>query len=121
MIFFTVPIDETPGVNILYVFVDIQVNLQHIVETLKHHFNSESKLALVSTIQFVRSLQLIKDQLKDHVNDVLLPQTKPLSPGEILGCTSPILPESYAIVYVGDGRFHIESIMIHNPAAPAFK
>ena len=50
-----------------------------------------------------------------------MPQTKPLSPGEILGCTSPVLPESYAIVYIGDGRFHIESIMIHNPDAPAYK
>ncbi len=55
---FSVPIDETPGISILYIFVDIQVNIQHIVETLKHHFNAESKLALVSTIQFVRSLQV---------------------------------------------------------------
>lgn len=53
--------------------------------------------------------------------DVILPQTKPLSPGEILGCTSPVLPESYAILYIGDGRFHIESIMIHNPDAAAYK
>ncbi len=50
-----------------------------------------------------------------------MPQTKPLSPGEILGCTSPIIPESYSILYIGDGRFHIESIMIHNPDAPAYK
>jgi len=50
-----------------------------------------------------------------------MPQTKPLSPGEILGCTSPIIPESYSILYIGDGRFHIESIMIHNPNAPAYK
>ncbi|CAF1292348.1 unnamed protein product [Adineta ricciae] len=116
-----VPIDETPGISILYIFVDIQVNLQHIVDTLKHHFTSDSKLALVSTIQFVRTLQIIKEQLKEHVADVIMPQTKPLSPGEILGCTSPIIPDSYSILYIGDGRFHIESIMIHNPNAPAFK
>jgi diphthamide biosynthesis enzyme Dph1/Dph2-like protein len=53
-----VPIDETPGISILYIFVDIQVNLQHLVDTLKHHFKSDSKLALVSTIQFVRTLQV---------------------------------------------------------------
>ncbi|CAF2512516.1 unnamed protein product [Rotaria sp. Silwood2] len=116
-----VPIDETPGISILYIFVDIQVNVQHIVDTLKHHFTSDSKLALVSTIQFVRTLQIIKEQLKDHIADVIMPQTKPLSPGEILGCTSPIIPESYSILYIGDGRFHIESIMIHNPDAPAYK
>ncbi len=50
-----------------------------------------------------------------------MPQTKPLSPGEILGCTSPIIPTSYSILYIGDGRFHIESIMIHNPDALAYK
>jgi 2-(3-amino-3-carboxypropyl)histidine synthase len=64
---------------------------------------------------------MIKEQMNDHVNDIILPQTKPLSPGEILGCTSPILPQSYDIVYIGDGRFHIESIMIHNPDALAYK
>jgi 2-(3-amino-3-carboxypropyl)histidine synthase len=53
-----VPIDETPGISILYIFVDIQVNIQHIVDTFKHHFHADSKLALVSTIQFVRSLQV---------------------------------------------------------------
>jgi 2-(3-amino-3-carboxypropyl)histidine synthase len=57
-IYILVPIDETPGISILYIFVDIQVNVQHIIDTLKHHFTSDSKLALVSTIQFVRTLQV---------------------------------------------------------------
>uniref|UniRef100_A0A8R1EJF6 2-(3-amino-3-carboxypropyl)histidine synthase subunit 1 n=1 Tax=Caenorhabditis japonica TaxID=281687 RepID=A0A8R1EJF6_CAEJA len=44
-------------------------------------------------------------------------------PGEVLGCTSPRLDaaEFDAIVYVGDGRFHLESIMIHNPSIEAFQ
>ncbi|MCO5611816.1 hypothetical protein L7F22_066075 [Adiantum nelumboides] len=42
---------------------------------------------------------------------------KPLSAGEILGCTSPKLDANElngidGIIYVGDGRFHLESIMI---------
>lgn len=57
---------------------------------------------------------------------VTIPQVKPLSPGEILGCTSPKLPQDVAegvdgIIYVGDGRFHLESIMIANPRLPAFR
>jgi 2-(3-amino-3-carboxypropyl)histidine synthase len=53
---------------------------------------------------------------------ITIPQSKPLSPGEILGCTAPRLPEDVkAIVYVGDGRFHLESIMISNPRVPAFR
>ena len=46
----------------------------------------------------------------------------PLSPGEILGCTSPVIDTSTdAIIYLGDGRFHLESIMIHNPSVKAFR
>ncbi|CDS01776.1 related to candidate tumor suppressor dph2l1 [Sporisorium scitamineum] len=54
---------------------------------------------------------------------VTVPQVKPLSPGEVLGCTSPKLDKDSidAIVYIGDGRFHLESIMIANPRIPAFR
>ncbi|KAN0061134.1 Diphthamide biosynthesis protein 1 [Thecaphora frezii] len=54
---------------------------------------------------------------------ITVPQVKPLSPGEILGCTSPKLSNDDvdAIVYIGDGRFHLESIMIGNPRIPAFR
>ena len=57
------------------------------------------------------------------IYEVTVPQIKPLSPGEILGCTSPRLDASQvdAILYVGDGRFHLESIMISNPQIPAFR
>lgn len=44
-----------------------------------------------------------------------------MSPGEILGCTAPRLPEDSALVYVGDGRFHLEAAMIANPHVEAFK
>lgn len=46
---------------------------------------------------------------------IQLPQAKPRSKGEVLGCTSPVLGESGCVVFVGDGRFHIESSMIMNP------
>ncbi|KDE03185.1 hypothetical protein MVLG_06305 [Microbotryum lychnidis-dioicae p1A1 Lamole] len=54
--------------------------------------------------------------------DVVVPQVKPLSPGEILGCTAPRLSKDVeALIYIGDGRFHLESIMIANPLVPAFR
>ncbi|GAA5969251.1 hypothetical protein JCM11641_007528 [Rhodosporidiobolus odoratus] len=54
--------------------------------------------------------------------EIVVPQVKPLSPGEILGCTAPRLaPDVDALLYVGDGRFHLESIMIANPSVPAFR
>ncbi|GAA5826753.1 hypothetical protein JCM3770_001461 [Rhodotorula araucariae] len=54
--------------------------------------------------------------------EIVVPQVKPLSPGEILGCTAPKLAaDTDALLYVGDGRFHLESIMIQNPTIPAFR
>jgi 2-(3-amino-3-carboxypropyl)histidine synthase len=39
-----------------------------------------------------------------------VPQSKPLSPGEVLGCTAPTLKDlKDAIVFVADGRFHLEA------------
>ena len=42
--------------------------------------------------------------------------------GEVLGCTAPVVVGSAdAIVFVADGRFHLEAIMIANPDIPAFR
>ncbi|KAG6880076.1 hypothetical protein C0992_006888 [Termitomyces sp. T32_za158] len=95
-----------------------------------------TRLALVSTIQFVAALQRLKEDLtgESFVIDpssssklwsgkyeATIPRSKPLSPGEILGCTAPRLNDVDALIYLGDGRFHLESIMIANPSVPAFR
>ncbi|XP_062516867.1 2-(3-amino-3-carboxypropyl)histidine synthase subunit 1-like [Corticium candelabrum] len=115
-----VPIDTTE-ITTLYVFVDIKLDAQHFVDTIRHNFRREERLALVGTIQFVSTLQAVYEMLSKEY-DLVLPQVKPLSPGELLGCTSPRLPKDIdALVYLADGRFHLESIMISNPSVPAFK
>ncbi|KAI0796761.1 diphthamide synthesis protein [Abortiporus biennis] len=117
--------------------------------------HESTRLALVSTIQFVAALSRLKDELitdyieagtSDDVSealshdaaavdsfsvgkprlfkgkyDAIIPQSRPLSPGEILGCTAPQLTDVDALIYLGDGRFHLESIMIANPSVPAFR
>ena len=131
-----------------------------------------TRLALVSTIQFVTALQKLKEELSvEYIHpvrespsgligngvegsdsaqqqnrnkfwigayEVTIPRSKPLSPGEILGCTAPFLRDVDALMsvfpflsslplllhcsrYLGDGRFHLESIMIANPQVPAFR
>ena len=42
-----------------------------------------------------------------QVCNVAVCAAKPLSPGEILGCTSPRMLESDSLIYLGDGRFHL--------------
>ena len=43
----------------LYVFVDIKIDTLHFVQTLQHNFMKGSHLAIVSTIQFVSTLQVL--------------------------------------------------------------
>lgn len=124
-----VPVDRTSGIKMLYVFVDIKLDNLHFVDSIVHNFKDESPrphLALVSTIQFVATLQSSANELRDkHGFQVTIPQCKPLSPGEILGCTSPpdLATDAGAdvLIYLGDGRFHLESAMIANPTLKAFR
>lgn len=110
----------------LYVFVHIAFDTSHLLRCLRDEFPLETKprLALLSTIQFVPDLHAIRDDVESHFGkeNVVIPQARPLSPGELLGCTSPDFTDDATIlVYVADGRFHLESAMIANPTLPAFR
>ena len=76
---------------------------------------------MLGTIQFTNSLFMCKKLLaKEGFEKITTPQTKPRSQGEVLGCTAPKIskPESsedIVCIFLADGRFHIESTMIHNP------
>ncbi|XP_055385829.1 2-(3-amino-3-carboxypropyl)histidine synthase subunit 1 [Condylostylus longicornis] len=118
-----IPIDQTEFLKVLYVFVDIKIDPLHFRETVKLNFKTKKgAIALVSTIQFVTTLQAVASDLRNLGYEIIVPQSKPLSPGEILGCTAPSLPDIVkTIIYVGDGRFHLEAIMIANPKIKAYK
>jgi len=116
-----VPVDQTSSIKMLYIFVDIKLDSLHFIETIKANLSLEQPVSLVSTIQFVATLQAAAAELKEAGFKVSVPQIKPLSPGEILGCTSPKMLESENLVYLGDGRFHIESAMIANPHLNAYR
>lgn len=79
-----IPIDQC-NTNVLYVFVDIKFDIHHFVETVKFNFPEETKLILISTIQFAASLGVAKNMLISKYPTIMVPQAKPLSPGEILG------------------------------------
>jgi len=42
----------------LYVFVDIKLDASHFVDTVRYNFEAGKSLAIVSTIQFVTTLQV---------------------------------------------------------------
>lgn len=115
-----IPIDQTSEIKVLYIFVDIKIDPSHFIETVKLNFPVGTHLAIVSTIQFVTTLHSVAKTLRIDGYTVTVPQCRPLSPGEILGCTAPRV-DSDVIVYLGDGRFHLEAIMIANPKVSAYK
>lgn len=117
-----IPVDVTK-IKTLYVFVDISIDSSHLIATLERNFQSGKTIAMVGTIQFNATLHNVRQTLEHAGFKVIIPQIAPLSKGEILGCTSPRLSEGVAdlILYLGDGRFHLESAMIHNPSLPAYR
>lgn len=120
-----VPIDIT-AIKVLYVFVTINIDESHLLNTIKRNFARGAQLAVFGTIQFNPTIHSIRAKLaedNDHPIYLIPPQTMPLSKGEVLGCTSARLDKSQiqGMIYVGDGRFHMESSMIHNPDIPAYR
>ncbi|KAK5132054.1 Diphthamide biosynthesis protein 1 [Meristemomyces frigidus] len=120
-----IPVNVT-AIKTLYVFVDIAIDTPHLLATITQNFTPGSTIAMVGTIQFNATLHATAPALRAAGYTILLPQITPLSKGEILGCTSPHLPRTGAhaidsILYLGDGRFHLESAMIHNPTLPAYR
>ncbi|KAL6985669.1 2-(3-amino-3-carboxypropyl)histidine synthase [Sarracenia purpurea var. burkii] len=123
-----VPIDDT-SIPCLYVFVDIRIDVNRLIDTVKLNFNSltTKQLVLAGTIQFATAIRAAKPELETAGFMVLVPQSKPLSAGEVLGCTAPTIPKTcfnndeVVLVFVADGRFHLEAFMIANPKINAFR
>ncbi|EGV64385.1 Diphthamide synthesis [Yamadazyma tenuis ATCC 10573] len=120
-----VPVDVT-SIKVLYIFVTIHIDEKHLINTIKLNFTAGTNLAVFGTIQFNPTIHSVKAKLEhdeEHPVYLIPPQLKPLSKGEVLGCTSQRLDKNHiqGMVYVGDGRFHLESSMIHNPDIPAFR
>ena len=140
-----VPIQHTV-IPCLYVFVEITIDVPHLVECFhqtimkeEQNNNSNNKkpnnmiVYLLGTIQFRHALMEARRLLRDderYLYNVSIPQAKPLSPGEVLGCTSPVLTktnttisgddeqepiQTQIVLFIADGRFHLESTMISNP------
>ena len=119
----------------LYIFVAISIDTQHLLNTITENFSVGKTMALVGTIQFNATIHGIVPILRKAGYNPFIPQIAPLSKGEILGCTSPsmaIKPGQLdargreeevpdLILYLGDGRFHLESAMIANPTLPAYR
>ena len=98
----------------LYVFVEIAIDNDHFVGCVKATLPPDTKLTVMGTIQVAAAIFHAKPPLEAHYADVEIPQAKPLSPGEVLGCTAPDVTAAgcEAFVFVADGRFHLEARLL---------
>jgi len=116
-----VPVSAT-RVPCMYVFVEITFDPSHLIDTVRSALDPADHVAILGTIQFAPAVAAAREALEGHFSKVWVPQEKPLSPGEVLGCTSPRLPADVTtLVFVADGRFHLESAMIQNPHVRALR
>lgn len=105
-------------VKIMYIFVDIMVDIDNCVEIINENFDKKEKLTIMGSIQYNNSVFLVKKLLLSKgFQSIDIPQAKPRSSGEVLGCTSPFLDHDHGknVIFICDGRFHMESLMISNP------
>eukprot|EP00398_MALV-I-01_sp_L67-1_P000004 gene4-504_t len=119
-----VPIDQTV-VNVFYVCVYVGIVVDHLIQSILLAFPKPEdvlppKLALMCSIQFKNAIVEAREALiKAYDGDeesIQIPQVRPLSAGETLGCTSGKIDDDVtACVFVADGRFHLEAAMIRNP------
>ncbi|XP_078445689.1 diphthamide synthesis DPH2 family protein [Wolffia australiana] len=113
----------------LYVHVDIRVDVARLIAAVATNFAPARtpRLVLAGTVQFNPAVHAAAAALsRTHRFDVVVPQAKPLSAGEVLGCTAPKVKVDggdgeAVLVFVADGRFHLEAIMIANPKLKAFR
>lgn len=112
----------------LYVFVEITIDPKHAAECFMETIKAPAKVNVMGTVQFRDAIFSVRKMLTDTGYTVVVPQAKPLSPGEVLGCTSPkgLYDESLGegeqcILFIADGRFHLEAAMIANPSLSAYR
>lgn len=129
----------TSVLPVLYVFVEIRIDVVHLVECFCKTCIPGTRVHVMGTIQFRPGVAAAAKLLNERERPATIPQAKPLSPGEVLGCTAPSglgscdcsnnsqnnnsdeqLAE-HVILFIADGRFHLEAAMIANPNLRAFR
>jgi 2-(3-amino-3-carboxypropyl)histidine synthase len=102
-------------IPVMYIFLEIKFDFSFLIENLKcYFFLQKNKILSSSTIQFVSSLKHIKKNTCAYFKFFIPKNNRPLSPGEVLGCTGYEKKNFHTFLYLGDGRFHLESIIISN-------
>ena len=153
----------TTALPCLYVFVEIRVDVQHLIECFCQTCPVGTRVHVMGTVQFRPAVAAAAKALNERERPSTIPQAKPLSPGEVLGCTAPsnlggigddngekktsccggnescntgescrqdqnvdatmdeAIKSDHVMLFIADGRFHLEAAMIANPTLRALR
>jgi len=141
----------TTAIPCLYVFVEIRVDVQHLIECFCQTCPVGTRVHVMGTVQFRPAVAAVAKALNERERPATIPQAKPLSPGEVLGCTAPSglggvsgsfanddnkqegsdnleldeqqcdVTSNHVMLFIADGRFHLEAAMIANPTLRALR
>lgn len=115
------PISECT-ILIIYIFLEIKFDHDQITNAINENILlSRFNFTLFSTIQYISNLKNIKSKLHSSFRHIFIYSNKPLSPGEVLGCTSLKINNIPNVIYIGEGRFHLEATMISNSFSRFFQ
>lgn len=120
-----VPLTKTV-LKCLYVFVEIRLDVRHLVDCVCETIAEGTEVEVMGTVQFRAAVTEAATLLTSRHRPAHVPQAKPLSPGEVLGCTAPgnlatMTSTRKVMLFVADGRFHLEAAMIANPTLAAYR
>lgn len=73
-----IPIQRTQ-IPILYVFVELHINVDHLVSTIHANVPEDNRIALLGTIQFSQAIHQAAAKLQPFYPEVLIPQVPFLS------------------------------------------
>jgi len=91
----------------------LDIDIIPLLDEAFEKLNQYKSFGLVTTIQFINSIQQAKEYLESKGKTVEIKQEKDLSPGQILGCRVPTF-DTECILYIGSGRFHAAGIALKN-------
>uniref|UniRef100_A0A3B0MPP5 2-(3-amino-3-carboxypropyl)histidine synthase subunit 1 n=1 Tax=Theileria annulata TaxID=5874 RepID=A0A3B0MPP5_THEAN len=132
-----IPVTEVT-IDCLYIFVEISFSAQKLSSAIESCFGPNEHILMMGTIQYsnvLRESTAIMNKNGHFKYFVDVPQVSPLLPGEVLGCTSPVIElkprikpgfeessdVSSNIIFIADGRFHLESTLIQNPGIKLYR
>ncbi|OAG31932.1 2-(3-amino-3-carboxypropyl)histidine synthase [Nematocida displodere] len=120
-------------VGVVYVFVEVSIDYAHCVDVALKHIDC-SNLSVLGTIQYSSVVRGVRKGIEEArtkllgsaegegvpPTEVKIPRVMPLSVGEVLGCTSPKV-QTENVLFIAEGRFHLESVMIQNPTRKYYR